>query len=186
MLSIKLFVVALPVLVACSSDPLQYSEPVGIELSAKSSDVSGSAVSQQKDITTEVGNPYGAFITAATAKLNGHAPSSIEIDQLDLSLGAQSTGVATLDEVLTGDVDVAFLVNDSNNTYDAGHITSPTGVGPDAVDTDFDWSTVSTADQARMLQGSFKVVVRGPSAATFMSKGANASLELKFTFAAFE
>ena len=174
------------VLAACGTDPVQYSAPVGIELKAKSSDVASNVVSEQKDITTESGNPYGAFVNTAMSKLSGHAPSRIEIDQLTLTLGAQSTGVATLDEVVTGDVDVAFLVNDSNNTYDAGHAMNPTGAGPVTMSPSFDWAMVSPDDRTRMLNGSFKVSLRGSAAIGFQSKAADASLETTFTFTAFE
>jgi len=177
---------ALCVLAACGSDPVNFSEPVGIELKAKSGDVANAAVSEQKDITTESGNPYGKFTTDAMAKLGGKMPSSIGLDQLTLTLGGQSTGVATLDQVVTGDVDVAFIANSSNNTYDAGHITNPTGVGPDDVSPDFDWSMVAPQDVAQMLNGSFKVVMRGSAASGFTTKGADAQLQLTFTFSAFQ
>lgn len=177
---------ALCVLAACGSDPVNFSEPVGIELKAKSGDVANAAVSEQKDITTESGNPYGKFTTDAMAKLGGKMPSSIGLDQLTLTLGGQSTGVASLDQVVTGDVDVAFVANNSNNTYDAGHVMSPTGVGPVDLSTTFDWSKVTSDDRAEMLGGSFKVVLRAPAAADFASKGAEASLQVTFTFAAFQ
>lgn len=173
-------------LAACADDPVSFSQPVGIELKAKSEDVNQSVVTEQKDITTESGNPYGAFVTASTAKLNGRDPSRIEIDQLTLTLGAQSRGVTTLEDVLTGDVDVAFLVNDSNNTYDAGHVMNPTGAGPAGVDPNFDWAMVSTADRDKLLTGSFKVVLRGSAADGFSGKGAEASLQLTLAFTAFE
>ena len=171
-------------LAACGSDPVGYSEPVGIELKAKSGDALNAAITEQKDITTESGNPYGKFTSDATAKL-GHAPGSIGLDQLTLTLGAQSTGVTALDQVVTGDVDVAFIVNNSNNTYDAGHVTSPTGVGPVDLSTVFDWSQVSATDRTEMLGGNFKVALRAPAATDFASKGADASLQATFTFAAF-
>ena len=178
---------ALPILIAaCGADPVNYSAPVGIELKAKSGDVAQSVVTEQKDITTESGNPYGSFTNTATTKLGGRQPSRIEIDSLSLTLGAQSTGVAKLEDVVTGDVDVAFLTNDSNNTYDAGHVTSPTGVGPVAMTPDFDWAMVAPADQPKMLGGSFKVVLRAPAATGFSTKGAEASLQVTFTFSAFE
>jgi len=182
----KQILVALPLFAACGSDPVNYSAPVGIELKAKSGDVSSSVVTEQKDITTESGNPYGAFTNDATAKLGGVAPSRIELHDLTITLGAQSTGVTALEQVVTGDVDVAFIVNNSNNTYDAGHIMNPTGVGPDTMDVVFDWSQVAAADQAAMLGGSFKVVLRAPAAATFASKGADATLQTTFTFDAFK
>ena len=181
----KLAFASLLVLGACGSDPVSYSAPVGIELHAKSGDVTQSVVTEQKDITTESGNPYGAFVNDAKAKLGGKDPTRIEIDKLTITLGAQSTGVSTLDQVLSGDVDVAFLANSSNNTYDAAHVTSPTGVGPDGMDPSFDWSMVATQDVAQMLDGSFKVVLRSPAATDFTTKGADATLQLTFTFTAF-
>jgi hypothetical protein len=181
----KLLLASSLLLAACGTDPVSYSAPVGIEIKAKSGDVSQTVVTEQKDITTESGNPYGAFIADAMAKLGGKNPSRIEIDQMTLTLGAQSTGVTTLDGVLSGDVDVAFLANNSNNTYDAGHIMTPSGVGPDDMAPSFDWSKIAPQDVQQMLNGSFKVVLRGPAAASFASAGADASLQVTFTFTAF-
>jgi hypothetical protein len=174
-------------LAACGDDPVNYSAPVGIELKAKSGDVMNAAINENKGITTESGNPYGAFITDAMNRLGGRDPSHIELDKLTLTLGGQSTNVASLDQVMTGDVAVSFLTNDTNNTFVAGHFTSPTGVGPvDASSITFDWSQVGAPDVAKMLGGSFKVVITAPAAAGYDTKGAEASLELTFTFTAFE
>jgi hypothetical protein len=93
---------------------------------------------------------------------------------------------SALEQVLTGDVDVAFLVNDSNNTYDAGHVTSPSGVGPVAMNPIFDWSMVAATDQTKILAGGFKVVLRGAAAPTFSTLSADASLQTTFTFTAFQ
>jgi hypothetical protein len=172
-------------LAACGDDPVSYSAPVGIELKAKSGEVANSAISDEKGITTESGNPYGAFVGEAQAKL-GKDPARIELDGLTLTLGAQSTGVTKLDEVYTGDVDVAFIMNDTNNTYDVGHIVNPSGVGPADVDVTFASADVSDLDYVKLLGGSFKVVIRGTAATGFGTKGAEASLQLTFTFAAFE
>jgi hypothetical protein len=176
---------AFALLAACSSDPVSFSAPVGIELKAKSGDVAQSVVTEQKGITTESGNPYGAFVNDATGKL-GRAPSRIDIDSLTLTLGAQSTGFSTLDEVVTGDVDIAFLVNDTNDTLDAAHVTAPSGAGPDDMDPSFDFTAASPADQIKLLNGSFQVVLRAPAAPTFTGKGATASLQATFTFTAFD
>jgi len=45
---------------------------------------------------------------------------------------------------------------------------------------------VSTADFAKVLAGSFKVVIRGAAASAFSTKGAQANLQATFTFAAFD
>jgi hypothetical protein len=170
---------------ACSADPVNFSTPVGINLKAKSGDVANNVISDDKGITTESGNPFGAFIADAHMKI-GKDPTRIEIDKLTLTIGATSTGVTKLEDVYTGDVDVAFITNDTSNTYDAGHVMNPAGVGPVDVTIAFRSEDVSPVDFTKMLGGSFKVVIRGPAAASFSAKGAEANLQLMFTFAAFE
>jgi hypothetical protein len=162
-----------------------YSAPVGINLKAKSGDVVQNVVSDKKAITTESGNPYGAFVNAAQQRL-GRDPSRIEITGISLILGADSTGVTGLEQVFTGQVDVLFLMNDTNNTYNAGHVINPTGPGPVQVAIDFNGAAVSSVDYPKLLNGSFSVVVRGPAAASFPGAGAQASLQTNFTFVALE
>ena len=87
---------------------------------------------------------------------------------------------------ITGDVDVLFLMNDSNNTYNAGRVTNPSGPGPVEVGVLVESDAISDTDWPKYLGGSFKVVIRGTAAADFASKGAKADLQLMFTFAAFE
>jgi len=170
---------------ACGDDPVSYSAPVGINLKAESGAVNGTAISDEKGITTESGNPYGVFIGDAKARL-GHDPSRIELDALTLTLGAQSTGVTALEQVYVGDVDVLFLMNDTNNTYPAGRISDPVGAGPLDVGVLLESDAVADQDWLKFVGGSFKVVIRGTAAQGFASKGAKADLQLNFTFAAFE
>ena len=58
------------------------------------------------------------------AKLGGKTPSRIELSDLTLTLGGQSTGVAALEEVLTGDVDVSFVVIRWTNAWASAPRTS--------------------------------------------------------------
>jgi hypothetical protein len=171
---------------ACGADPVTVSQPVGINLKAKSSDVTGTAISEEKGINTESGNPFGAFVTEARRQL-GEAlqPAQIEVATLELVLGGTSTNVAALEQIFTGDVDVAFVVDDSNNTYDVGHVVDPSGVAA-AVEVVFDSAAIAAQDASKFLGGGFKVVIRGPAAADFSGKGAEADLQLTFGFAAFE
>src|SRR4051794_31023125 len=80
--SMKLAYTSVLLLGACGSDPVSYSAPVAIEVHAKSGDVNQNVVTEQKDITTESGTPYGKFISDAMTKLGGKEPARIEIDQL--------------------------------------------------------------------------------------------------------
>ncbi|HEY5926828.1 MAG TPA: hypothetical protein VIV11_34310 [Kofleriaceae bacterium] len=178
--------IALFLFAACSDDPVNYSEPVGIELKVKSGEVSAlNALSPEKSITTESGNPYGAFVTEAENRL-GHDPSNIVLDKVTVTLGAQSTNVAALEQVMTGEVFVKFLINDTNNTYNAGRWTSPTGQGPVEGEASFDMAMVADGDVEKVLGGGFKVVLNAPAATDFATKGAEAVLQLTFTFTAFE
>jgi hypothetical protein len=170
---------------ACADDPVSYSAPVGINLKAKSGDVSGTAISEDKNITTETSNPYGSFVSAATTKI-GRDPGRIEVDHATLLLGAQSLNVTKLEDVFTGAVDVSFVIDDSNNTYEVGTLTNPSGVGPIDFDISLAGAEVAPQDFTKYLGGSFKVVARGTAATGFTSKGAEAALQLTFTFAAFE
>jgi hypothetical protein len=171
-------------LFGCDS-AVSYSAPVAINLKAKASDVQQNVVSDAKSITSEMGNPYGAFVSAAQQRL-GRAPSRIEVTGIGMVLGANSTGVTRLDQVFTGQVDVLFLMNDTNNTYPVGHVINPIGAGPVVVTIDFDGAAVSSVDYPKLLNGSYSVVVRGPAAAGFASSGAQATIETAFTFAAYE
>jgi hypothetical protein len=54
------------------------------------------------------------------------------------------------------------------------------------MDPSFDWSLVSADDRTKMLNGSFKISLRGTASTGFQTKGANASLQVTFTFTAFE
>jgi hypothetical protein len=171
-------------LAACSDDPVNYSSPVALNLKAESGAVNGTVISDEKSITTESGNPYGAFISAAEAEL-GRDPARVEIEELGLVLGGTSTGVTALEQVYTGNVEVLFVMGDSNNTYPVGTVTNPKGTTA-GIDIGFESNDISATDWDKFLGGGFKVVIRGTAAADFASKGAKADLQLTFTFAAFE
>jgi hypothetical protein len=173
----------------CGDDAVSFSAPVGIGLKTKSADVSGGSVKAKKGITTESGNPWGAFISDARAKLDGSDPGRIEASQLALYLQTTSTNVTALNEVFNGQVDVVFIMNDSNNEFPVAHATidaETEGRGPVMLDIDFDSTTILSDDWSRLMAGSFEVSLAGPAGPSFDTKGAEAALQLTFTFAAFE
>ncbi len=174
-------------LAGCGDDPVSYSAPVGINLKAKSSDTVNNVVTDEKGINTESGNPYGAFVSDARREL-GRDPGAIDVEEVTVLLGAGSTGVTRLGEVFTGNVEVLFQMNDTNNTYAvaAGGIDAAASGGPLEIGTSFDSDGVPDLDYAKLLSGSFKVIMRGPSATGFSTKGADADIQVTLTFAAFE
>lgn len=180
-------VYAVTLLGACGDDPVSYSQPVTITLKAKSDDTQNGVVTSDKGITTESGNPYGAFVGEATREL-GRDPGRIEITSVDLLLGAGSTGVTKLGEVFAGNVELLFEMNDTSNSYVVATqaITADTAGGPVAIGASFDSNELPDADYDKLVGGSFKVVLRGPATADFSTKGAEADLQATFEFSAFE
>src|SRR5262249_47818439 len=111
-------------------DSASYSGPVAINLRARSEDVVQNRVSFMKSMSSQMGNPYGAFINAAQQRI-GRDPSRIEVTALAIRLNAaDSTNVTRLEEVFTGQVDVLFVIDDSNNAYHVGQVLNPTGIDP--------------------------------------------------------
>ena len=87
---------ALCALAACGSDPVSFSEPVGIELKAKSGDVTNAAMTEQKDITTESGNPYGKFTSDDSILFNSFYDESLQSLPEPASLGLMGLGLLGL------------------------------------------------------------------------------------------
>jgi hypothetical protein len=172
--------------VACGEDPISYSAPVTINLKAKPGDVKSGSVSDEKGITSEAGNPYGAFVADAKAALGGRDPSRVEVAGLRLFLGANSKGVSAIEQVFDERIEVLFVMNESNNSHPVGHVDAPTGSGPIALVTSFDSATLGPVDYGKLLGGSFKVVIRGAVTDGFEGVDGEADLQLTFTFAAYE
>lgn len=182
----KLAGIALVSVAACTDEAQSYSDAVGIEMKLRSGDVSGGMLAEDKQITTESANPYGAFVNDAERALAA-PPSAIEVDRVELRLLPSSTNVTHLDEVFANLVEIDFTINDTGNTYVVaqGYVV-PGSIEPLALDVMFDSSVVDLTDYQKLLDGSFKVVVRGAAAQNFGKLDASANLETTFTFAAFE
>lgn len=164
-------------LVACGDDPVAYSETVSVKLSGiKPGDIQNGQASEDKNINTEEGNPYGDFVKHARDKLGGRDPGAIEIVSAIVRVHADSKNVSTIDAVFTS---LELLMADSATTIAFGTKASPTGSEVAvAIKDDLDYEPVFDS----MLGGDFKVGVRGPTVATpptdFELK---LTLDLKFT-----
>lgn len=171
---------------ACGDDPVSYSEPVGIQMTAASSDLNGGRVEEDKNINTESGNPYGAFVDNARAEVGGD-PSEIRVDEVSLTLDVgASSNVAALGLVFA-DVDVSFEMSSGTIVPVAGLVLdAEADAGPIALDVGFDSDGISDADYADLLGGGFKVLLTGEAAAGFDVLDANADLEVTFLFTALD
>ncbi|HEU5056995.1 MAG TPA: hypothetical protein VFU21_10745 [Kofleriaceae bacterium] len=173
----------------CSDDdPVSYSQPVGIELKAEHDKVINGTLSEEKSITTESGNPYGAFVSGAQDALGGFDPGDIDVDEVSVALGAGSDGVVGLGEVFDGTFEVLFLMNDTDDTFDvaSGDIEGDDDGGPKDLFVHFDSAEVSDENYEKLLSGSFKVVYRCPAQPSFDGSGAKADLQVTLTFTAYE
>jgi hypothetical protein len=168
--------------------PITHSQAVGINLSIKSGDVTADAASDEKDIDSEAGNPYAGFVTAARLALSGEDPGSVDLSVVTLLLGGTSTGVTTLQQVFTGEVEVLFVMKDTNNTYNVATVTDPMGGGPVTMDIVWDPALIkaSTLDWEKFLAGQFRVVIRGTATTGFDGLAADAKLQVTLTFVAEE
>jgi hypothetical protein len=173
---------------ACGSDDhaVSHSAPVGINLKVKADEAAKSGTSQaDKGINTESGNPYGKFVSDARAHLM-RDPGRIEVQSVKLMLGAGSKGVTALEQALSGKVEVLFLMSDTNNTFAVAEVMDPKGPGPIGMRIVFDPVAPKGEDYTRLLNGSFKVVLRAPAPPTLTGKkDFEADLQVTFELAAF-
>jgi hypothetical protein len=170
---------------ACGTrDPVTYSVPVGISLDVKSGDAAGGAIRVDKNIRTESGDPYGAFVNAAVKTLGG-APSRIGVASATLALEPSSTGVTTLQQVFTGTTRLSFEPNGTSTLYAAASVDLPTGAGPVPMQVSFDSTSMTPPDYAALVGGNFQVVLTGTPAAGFGSTAVTARLQAVLTFVAY-
>ncbi len=166
--------------------PVSHSAPVGINLKIKPDDAAKTGTAQaEKNINTESGNPYAKFIADARTRL-ARDPGRIEVASVKLQLGAGSKGLTALDQAVIGNVELLFLMNDTNNSFKVAETKDPKGAGPVNMTVSFDPKATQGADFAKLVSGNFKVVLRAPAAPGFTGKkDLDADLQVTFEFVAF-
>jgi len=182
-----LVLLILACLAGCGDDEaLTYSHPVSINFKVKSDDTTNDTVVARKNITTESGNPFAKFISESRLALGGGDPSRIVLSSAELLLGASTSSTTGLEQVFSGEVVLLFHLGTTNNSFIAGTIVDPTGSGPAQLTVTFDSNEMGPDDYARFLAADFQVVLRGPAAATFAAKGAQADLQVTLRFKSFK
>jgi hypothetical protein len=171
---------------ACGDDPVSHSEPVGIHLAVSDGDVDGTTASDDKNINTESGNPYGAFVAAAREHVGGD-PSSISVDAVTLRI-AEGSGIATLGAVFDGAVTISFEMNGTSTLHPVASrdFAAADAAGPIALAVTFDSDSLPGPDYADLASGSFKVALTGEVADGFVALRDTADLEAVFLFTAYE
>lgn len=152
-------------------------DDIGINLNVKSADLdnNGNLVTD-KNIATEVGNPYGAFLGDIQAQLGGDlATITLEDATISLSGGNQ----VSLEELYTGTVTLTIVDDSAGTETVIATVEDPTGVGP--VDLSIDDNVFDDdAFQATLNEGSFKMRLSGTPTDPTANINADLSLSLSF------
>ena len=167
-------------LMHCADDPVAYSDVVSLKLSGiKDGDANNGVTTEEKNINTESGNPYGAFLTSARDALDGGEPGRVELSSALVGIHADSKGVAQLDQVFSR---VELFISSSTATYTIGEASPLTSSAADiTLAEDVNWEAL----QSTLVQGDFKVGVRVEVSAD-MADDWDAKLFLDLTFSAYE
>lgn len=173
--------------VGCSDDPVSVSDVVDLKLTLSSVDVENGTLLDEKNINTESGNPYGAFVQKARDEIGGE-PSRIAVTGTAVTVDATSRNVTTLGGVFLGTTRFEFIMNGSTTRYVVAtkDVVGGDGAGPIQFAVDFDSAPMPAADYTDMAGGSFKVALSGPPAAGFETANADANITISLTFEAFE
>jgi hypothetical protein len=141
-----------------------YSGPVAIRLDKfKDDEVRNGAFDVDKNLSTEMGNPYGAFQNAARAAL-GRAPAAILVDRVTLTLGSDTTGVTAFEQFM-GTPMTLYLASNAA-TVNIGTVAQPMGPGPVEVTITATRDTLAPIQAALTSGGSLKVGIRVPVSPT--------------------
>lgn len=144
------------------ANTVNYSGPVTINVDKfKDGDVRNEAFDSDRSVSTESGNPYGAFQQQARAVL-GRPPAAVVVDRVTLTLGADARGVTAFEQFLGGPL--TLYLASSQTTVNVGTVAQPRGAGPVEVQITATRDTLAPI-QNDLTQGSFKVGIRVPAAA---------------------
>ena len=158
---------ALAMAAGCGDDDaantVNYSGPVTINVDKfKDGEVRNNAFDTDRTVSTESGNPYGMFLSQARAAL-GRAPAAVVVDRVTLTLGRNAMGVTAFEQFMGGPLTV-YLAS-SSSTVNIGTVAQPTGAGPVEVVITATRDTLAPINND-LVQGSFKVGIRVPAAAS--------------------
>ncbi len=109
--SLLSIIAAIAFLQGCSDDDdgtVGHSGDIAINQNLSQGDVVAGALANEKNITTESGNPCGKFINDAETVL-GRPPSSIRVDEVMIELTIGDVGITGLSSLWDGVVTVSFV-----------------------------------------------------------------------------
>lgn len=169
-------------LLGCSDDPAFTSGQVGISLGVKEGDIVGDQIDSRKNVSTESGNPYGAFISKVEDEF-GDSPREIRVEAVTLQIQESKDDVSVFEDLWPETVNVFLAADDTVSGFVVASIDSPAGLGPINVPI----RSVDDADGLGQLleSGNFRVGVRGKTDLSETSKF-DTKIAVTLTFGAYE
>ena len=125
----SLFLAPLAALFLAACGDSGYESSVGQRLALKDSDVSGTTLAREKDVSALFDDQWHPFLERAEEQL-GHAPESVELRGASFQLdAANSKNVGRLEEALVGEV-VLYLKDPGTGVItDVAKVKDPKGTG---------------------------------------------------------
>lgn len=169
-------------LVGCSDDPAFTSGQVGISLGLKEGAIVGDQIDTRKNVSTESGNPYGAFVSKVENEF-GDTPREIRIEAVSLQIQDTKDDVAVFEDLWPETAEVFLAADDTVSGFTVATVQNPTGLGP--IDLVVQPVEDATALGTLLDSGNFRVGVRGKTGLTSASKF-DTKIAVTLTFGAYE
>lgn len=152
------FLIPLTALVLAACGDGGYEATIGQRLELQDGDMTGTTLARERSVDALFDEQWAPFLQRAEGQL-GHQPTEVELRGASMQLDAASSeGVGRLEDAFTGEV-VLYLRDPATNLItDVAKVKDPKGTGRvelDMLDADL------SALQPRLLQGNFRVGVRG-------------------------
>lgn len=169
--------------IGCGPDAVV--EDIGINIGFNIGNVAqGDPIESEKNISTEQGNPYGAFLEEIRNELNDDTPF-IQLDTVSITL--EGDGVHNnFEDIFEGTLELLIVDESAGTTTAVATVENPTGAGPveltvlgePVVDGgEFDEDLF----QATLNAGSFKIKLEGTAAANAANADVNIVTTLGFS-----
>ena len=152
------FLLPLTALVLAACGDSGYEATIGQRLELQDGDMTGTTLARERSVDALFDAQWAPFLERAEEEL-GHAPTEVELRGASLQLDAAgSEGVGRLEDALTGEVVLYLRDPETNLITDVARVKDPKGTGRVELDMlDADLASL----QPRLLEGSFRVGVRG-------------------------
>jgi hypothetical protein len=163
----------------CGPDFVVDDVGINVGFTTNNNVVEDDLIESEKNVNTEQGNPYGAFVSDIKAQLKEDAPT-IDLEQATITLDSTSDAAhANLETIFKGTLELRFVDDNAGTDTLVASVADPTGAGP--LELEVNAAAFDDPDfQATLLEGQFKVKFAGTAAATAADANVNLVATLSF------